>query len=69
VDEVIRTLQALTANGFDYAPVDPAAHAGLLLVNARRWPRTPTALPRLRAALDAWMKGTADKDQGVVGWL
>lgn len=65
----------VTENVVDYAPLVPDVHAGLLLVNARRWPRTPTGLPRLSAALHAWLesragRGSPDRGQpGLVEWL
>lgn len=57
----------VTENVADYATLGPAERVGLLLVNARRWPRTPVGLPRLGAALAAWL--AADDDQGGVRWL
>ncbi|TQN42147.1 hypothetical protein FHU33_1541 [Blastococcus colisei] len=57
----------VTENVVDYAPLDATAHAGLLLVNARRWPRTRAGLPRLRAALATWLE--TQNDQGAVDWL
>ncbi|MDK3256594.1 DUF5615 family PIN-like protein [Blastococcus capsensis] len=55
----------------DFAPLDVEEHAGLLLVNARRWPRTPSGLPRLLAALHA-RPGVDDRSRrsaGLVEWL
>src|SRR3954453_1864252 len=37
----------VTENIVDYPPPDAREHAGLLLINARRWARTPSGLPRL----------------------
>ncbi|MGY1640870.1 DUF5615 family PIN-like protein [Geodermatophilus sp. SYSU D00703] len=65
----------VTENVVDYAPLAPGDHAGLLLVNARRWPRTPSGLPRLAAALRAWLTSHADVEglqrgeTGLVEWL
>lgn len=72
--EVVRWARAegrivVTENIVDYARLDPSTHAGLLLVNAQRWPRTPAALPRLRAALVAWFETSAHDGEGTVGWL
>lgn len=65
----------VTENIVDFAPLDVEEHAGLLLVNARRWPRTPRGLPRLLAALRAWLDarpGADDRSRrgaGPVEWL
>ncbi|MGY1592287.1 DUF5615 family PIN-like protein [Geodermatophilus sp. SYSU D00708] len=64
----------VTENIVDYAHLAPGDHAGLLLVNARRWPRSPSGLPRLGAALHAWLVAHADEDAqrdetGLVEWL
>jgi hypothetical protein len=65
----------VTENVVDYAPLDVDEHAGLLLVNARRWPRTPSGLPRLLAALHSWLEARTDGDDssergtGLVQWL
>ena len=65
----------VTENIVDYAPLNSEDHAGLLLVNARRWPRTPNGLPRLLAALRSWLDarvGGEDQSQrgaGLVEWL
>lgn len=59
----------VTENVVDYAPLEPAAHAGLLLVNARRWPRTPAGLPRLGAALANWIERSAVDEGPSVSWL
>lgn len=59
----------VTENVVDYAALDPDAHAGLLLVNARRWPRTPAGLPRLRAALASWLEALAADERATVAWL
>ena len=59
----------------DYAPLDVDEHAGPLLVNARRWPRTPSGLPRLltalRSRLDARTGGGDSTERGshLVEWL
>jgi Domain of unknown function (DUF5615) len=65
----------VTENIVDYAPLDAGDHAGLLLVNARRWPRTPSGLPRLSQALRAWLhdraapEGPTQDISGLVEWL
>jgi hypothetical protein len=65
----------VTENVVDYAPLDVDEHAGLLLVNARRWPRTPSGLPRLLAALRSWLDTRTGEDDssergtGLVQWL
>ncbi|MGR7026375.1 DUF5615 family PIN-like protein [Geodermatophilus sp. URMC 62] len=64
----------VTENVVDFAPLDVDAHAGLLLVNGRHWPRTPSGLPRLLPALRAWLDArTAEEEvrRGVVlvEWL
>jgi hypothetical protein len=65
----------VTENVVDYAPLDAEAHAGLLLVNARRWPRTPNGQPRLLTALRTWLRAhagpgyAADSGAGLVEWL
>jgi uncharacterized protein YbjT (DUF2867 family) len=65
----------VTENIVDYAPPDAREHAGLLLINARRWARTPSGLPRLAQALHAWLDArSAPHEQtrevaGLVEWL
>ena len=59
----------VTENVGDYLSLEPADHAGLLLVNARRWPRSPAGLSRLRKALAAWMAEPAHREEGLVDWL
>jgi Domain of unknown function (DUF5615) len=65
----------VTENVVDYATLEVDEHAGLLLVNARRWPRTPSSLPRLSAALRAWLEARTGRDErtpravGLVEWL
>src|SRR3712207_5564640 len=62
----------VTENAVDYAPPDVDEHVGILLVNARRWPRTPSGLPRLSAALRAGLGARvrrASKEPGLVDWL
>jgi Domain of unknown function (DUF5615) len=65
----------VTENVVDYAPMDVDEHAGLLLVNARRWPRIPSGLPRLLTALRSWIDartgGGASTERGahLVEWL
>jgi hypothetical protein len=65
----------VTENAVDYASMDVEQHAGLLLVNARHWSRTPSGLPRLLTALRVWVGarpgGNTPTGQGVglVEWL
>jgi hypothetical protein len=59
----------VTENAVDYAPLDAAEHAGLLLVNAVRWPRTPKGLPRLRRALGARLADRTRQEIPLVEWL
>ena len=65
----------VTENVVDYAPLDVDEHAGLLLVNARRWPRTPSGLPRLLTALRSWLDtrtgggASSERGSGLVQWL
>ncbi len=65
----------VTENVVDHAPLDVDEHAGLLLVNARRWPRTPSCLPRLLTALRSWLDARTDGEEssergtGLVQWL
>ena len=65
----------VTENVVDYAPLDVDEHAGLLLVNARRWPRTPSGLPRWLTALRSWLDAQPGGDEGsergsgLVQWL
>ncbi|MGR6965292.1 DUF5615 family PIN-like protein [Geodermatophilus sp. URMC 61] len=65
----------VTENVVDYAPLDVDEHAGLLLVNARRWPRTPSGLPRLLTALRFWLDtrtgggDSSERGTGLVQWL
>lgn len=79
-DEVVRWARehgrvVVTENVVDSAFLDPADHPGLLLVNSRRWPRTPGGLPRPSAALRSWLHGRADRGApepggaGLVEWL
>ncbi len=62
-------------NVVDHAPSDVEAHAGLLLLDARRWPRTPSGLPRLLTALRSWLDAQPGGDEGsergsgLVQWL
>ncbi len=78
--EVVRWSRAdgrvvVTENVVDHAHLDPDEHVGLLLVDARRWPRTPSGLPRLSAALRAWLAARAGRREpdprgaGLVEWL
>jgi hypothetical protein len=64
----------VTENVIDFAPLDLDAHAGLLLVNGRRWPRTPSGLPRLLSALRARLDARGGDDEArrgvvLVEWL
>ena len=65
----------VTENVVDYAPLDVDEHAGLLLVNARRWRRTPSGLPRLLTALRSWLDAqpggddSSERGTGLVQWL
>ncbi len=59
----------VTENVVDLVPLDADAHAGLLLVNGRRQPCTPSGLPRLLTALRAWLDARTGDDaarRGVV---
>jgi hypothetical protein len=59
----------VTENVVDFAVLDIADHAGLLLVNARRWPRTAAGLGRLRNALAAWLDRPRDEKHFSLDWL
>jgi hypothetical protein len=65
----------VTENVVDYALMDVDEHAGLLLVNARRWPRTPSGLPRLLTALRSWLDArtgggdSTERSAHLVEWL
>ncbi|RFU21151.1 DUF5615 family PIN-like protein [Geodermatophilus marinus] len=65
----------VTENVADYARLGPDEHAGLVLVNARRWPRTTGGLPRLVQALGALLaarNASAETEReiaGAVEWL
>ena len=65
----------VTENVADFAALDRSQHAGLLLVNARRWPRTPNGLPRLADALSALLTTRSAEPErvasaaGLVEWL
>jgi hypothetical protein len=59
----------VTENVIDFASLDAAEHGGVLLLNARRWPRTPRGLARIRAAIDAWLRGRREGDSATVQWL
>lgn len=58
-----------TENVVDYARLDVGEHAGLLLVNAQRWPRTPKGLLRLRRALRARLEDRTTIGVALVEWL
>ena len=65
----------VTENVVDYASMDVEQHAGLLLVNARRWPQNPSGLPRLLTALRVWLGARPGENTptsqgvGLVEWL
>jgi hypothetical protein len=45
------------------------SHGGILLVNAKRWPRTPAAIKRLADALGQVISTAQVPGPGEVGWL
>lgn len=59
----------VTENVADFLALGTQRHAGLLLLNARRWPRTPGGLERICSALDSWLKSARDREPVVVEWL
>jgi hypothetical protein len=63
----------VTENVVDYAPLDAGEHAGLLLVSARQWPRTPSELPCLLQALNTLLSDRPNEPapdvHGIVEWL
>ncbi len=65
----------VTENVADFASMDIAEHAGLLLVSARRRPRTSNGQLRLLTALRTWLRAragpsyAADSGAGLVEWL
>ena len=59
----------VTENVVDYAGLDVGEHAGLLLVTAQRWPRTPKGLSRLRKALRARLEAGTSTGVALVEWL
>ena len=59
----------VTENVIDYARLDVGEHAGLLLVTARRWPRTPKSLPRLRKALRTRLEDRTTTEVPLIEWL
>jgi hypothetical protein len=59
----------VTENVVDSAPLDAGQHAGLILVNGARWPRTPKGVPRLRRALRARLGDSARPEVALVEWL
>ena len=65
----------VTENVADFASMDITEHAGLLLVSARRWPRTSSGQPRLLTALRRWLRAhagpgyAAGRGAGLVEWL
>lgn len=58
----------VTENVVDFAPLDLHRHAGVLLVNARRWPRTKAGIEHLRVALARWLDAHGD-EAPPVSWL
>lgn len=72
--EVVRWVReagrvVVTENVVDYAGLDPVGHVGLLLVNARRWPRTPSGIHRLGEAISAWLAESAHDHEVTISWL
>lgn len=59
----------VTENVVDFAVLAATDHAGLLLLNARRWPRTAARLDRLRDALAAWLDRPRDEKHFALDWL
>lgn len=59
----------VTENVADFLALGAQGHAGLLLLNARRWPRTPGGLRRIYSSLDSWLKSARDRDSVVLEWL
>jgi hypothetical protein len=60
----------VTGNVRDYVVLAGyTKHCGVLLVNAQRWPRTRSGLPRLFTALDAAIVDGRAPGPGEVGWL
>jgi hypothetical protein len=59
----------VTENVVDHVSLDERQHAGLLLLNARRWPCMPRGIDCIRAALDAWVTEPHDEQAGTVVWM
>lgn len=60
----------VTENVCDFAVLARrGSHAGLLLVHGRRWPRRPTAIPKLGAALHEAIKTGQVPGPDEVRWL
>jgi hypothetical protein len=59
----------VTENVADFLGLEAQGHAGLLLLNARRWPRTPSGLGRICSSLDSWLKSAGNRDSVVLEWL
>ena len=60
----------LTENVRDFAVLARyTTHAGLLLANSRRWPRTRDGIPRLAAALHGVISSGALPGQDETRWL
>ena len=59
----------VTENVVDFVALDAGDHAGLLFLNARRWPRSPQGIGRIRAGIDVWLADSHEKDLATVQWL
>jgi Domain of unknown function (DUF5615) len=59
----------VSENVVDFVSLGASERGGLLLLNARRWPRTPQALDTIRAAIDGWLRKPHDERVATVEWL
>ena len=59
----------VTENVVDFVSLDASDRGGLLLLNARRWPRTAGGLGRIGAALQDWITRPRDPATFSVDWL
>lgn len=59
----------VTENVADFLSLGADDRGGLLLLNARRWPRTPRGIVRIGDALEAWLDETRDEQTAAVQWL
>ena len=59
----------VTENVVDFVSLDASDRGGLLLLNARRWPRTAGGLGRIGAALQDWITRPRDPATFTVDWL